>query len=234
MPVPVSSFSWSTPNTFSTGNALPSADLNILATDVAVAVAKPWMHLVMTAGSFIPVKRINPAFATPNAMFASGASGATGVTSSLKQNSPASGAGAFARSATTGLITPPAGLVGMYRINAQAVLTTSGGTSYLRLTVVAVNAGGTVVGAWPGRYSSGQTTGTGYHEVIYSPTALVPFGVSSFLGDTATAFYISADCSDTSGTATIGYEDDSVGPGSSPPAYFTFCEATFEGLYGTA
>ena len=236
MGAPISgTFSWNTPNTATSGGTAVSADYNNLAEDVGLLYAKPWATLIMTGGALVPVVALEPSnIASP--LFASSPGGGTvtsPITSSMKQNSPASGAGSFTYTSTSGLIAVPtnAGLTGMYRVSAQAVLSSSADAAFARLCVVAVGASGTLA-AWAGRWSSGLTTGTGHHEVITVTDILVPCNVSSYVGGTVTGIYIAAQGSSGTGTPTLTYGDSSYNPGTSPPQYYTFANIIYEGSYG--
>lgn len=218
------SFSWNTPNTESSGAVLPSADYNNLVKDVATVYAKPWITVVMTGGSITAANGASPQN-TASPLFATGSG--SGVTTSSYQNSPASGAGSFTYTASSGLIQPPNTAPGNYRIKAQAVTSTS--AVEFRLNLVVVGGGGTLAG-FAGKWTGGASTGAGYHEIA-TLDFLIPFNVSSWLGGTATGFYISAVYQATP-AAVISYGDSTFNP--SNGNFFTLVQAEFDGGYGTA
>lgn len=221
--------SWQTPNVYTSGTAYNAADVNLVAEDVALVYAKPWINVVLTAGTLIPVAALSPANGS-SPLFASAPSGGTtsGIMTSTYQNSPA-GTASFSFTGTSGVITPPSAVPGRYRIRAQAVCSTS--SAQFRLSVLAYNASNAIIAAFPGDWTKNVTTATGYHEVA-SVEAVVPFNVSAYFG-TATYFTIGAMYAAGTTSVTIGPGDSSYGPGSSPPSYYTYCDAEFDSSYGS-
>ena len=216
--------SWNTPNqATSTGTAI-SADYNNLAKNVAFLYAKPWITAVMTSGSLNPANSTNPNSAGGQ-LFAT--SVGTSVAVTTYQNSPASGAGTFTL-ASDGNFAPPSNAHGNYRIKAQAVANTS--AVVFRLVIAARNVSGTSILTIPGRWTTGATTSSGYRE-IGTVDAVVPFNVSAWFG-TASSFYIFTQYQ-TATVPSIGAGDGGYSPASSPPAVFTFCQAEFDGSYGS-
>jgi len=225
MSTPVSgSVSWNTPNLASSGGTAVSADYNNLTKDVAFLYAKPWITVVMTGGSVTPANSANPN-AGGSQLFAT--SVGSSVTVSTYQNSPASGAGSFVLG-SDGNFAPPSNAPGNYRIRAQAVTNTSGVT--FRLSLAVRNAGGTTILTIPGRWTTGDVTSSGYREIA-TVEALIPFNVSAYFG-TATSFYVFTQYQQAT-VPTIGAGDGGYTPSSTPPAYFTLCQAEFDGSYGS-
>jgi hypothetical protein len=217
MSTPVSgTINWTTPVTINSGDIVTATDLNALNKDVAFLRAKPWITYYASSGS----ATMGASYGSGNPYGGVSMLGASGITSAILNSS--SGVGSF--NASSGGITLPSGLAGLYRVTAQ-MMVSAVSTAHVRI-LAQLFAGSTVVGYVPGIWNVCGTD----HNATPTLSFVFPGNVaSSVYGGTITGIAFLGQTTGSSTPAITATDLAGKNPTSAQPTINTFATVEYLG-----
>jgi hypothetical protein len=223
MPMNISTASWHTPQSWTSLESLTATQLTNIGEDLGFLYAKPWITVWQnTAPTTVPTTltlTTDLSAGSGKYLFATSNGGSIGT------NLSASAVGSFSV-LSTGMITTPTSLAGLYKVYCQMMIKTDA-TAHVRVSAILFNSAGTQIGSIAGTWVDANNS---YNAVSVCAFNL-PMNAASTFGTVTQIRFIGQAIGAT--TELVGYDLNGHGPGTTPKQLNTFATLEYLGVSST-